>query len=304
LIRQVTALKSIDQMISKKQTGPILWLKVIGRYILLILIALIFILPILYMASASLKPYGQIVRDSQSLKAVLPIGQISLRNYRDAFAFVSVGRFFLNSVLITVITVVSGLAVNALAGFALSKLRWRGQQFILAAIIALIIVPFETISIPLLLLVNNLPWIGSDGITVGWLNSYQVQIIPFIADAFSIFLFYQFFKALPEELFDAARMDGANWYQIFLWIVIPISGPVFATVAILRTLAMWNQYLWPSMVVQTDEFRTLMVGYGYFSGSDGRSMAYLVITTIPILILFFAFQRYFLRGATPFQIKG
>ena len=301
---QQTGFEPEKYMIPEKHQGVFLKVAIAGRYGLMIMLALFFILPILYMVSSSLKPYPQILQDSSTLRAVLPVGEISLLNYIAAFRHVPLARFLFNSILVTSVTVLSGLFVNSLAGFALSRLRWKGQRLALAVIIATIIIPFETIAIPLILIVNSLPWIGAEGISAGWFNSYQVQIIPFIADAFSIFLFFQFFKALPDELFDAARIDGANWFQIFLRIIVPISGPVFATAAILRILAMWNQYLWPSMVVQTDEFRTLMVGFGYFWGPDGVSMAYLTITTIPILILFFAFQRYFIKGAGSFQIRG
>lgn len=260
----LTGVEAEKHMIADKRRGIIHKAAIAGRYGVMIIVALVFVLPILYMVSSSLKPYQQILGDSSTLRAVLPVGEISLLNYVNAFRHVPLARFLFNSILVTSITVLSGLFINSLAGFALSRLHWKGQRIALAVIIATIIVPFETIAIPLILIVNNLPWIGADGVSVGWFNSYQVQIMPFVADAFSIFLFYQFFKALPDELFDAARMDGANWFQIFLRILVPISGPVFATTAIVRTLAMWNQYLWPSMVTQTDEFRTLMVGFGCF----------------------------------------
>ena len=217
----------------------------VARYAVMTLLALIFALPIIYMAVSSLKPYEQILRDSTSIRAFLPIGDLSLANYADALRRAPVGRFLFNSGLVTVLTVISGLFINSLAAFAFSRLRWKGQQLILSVIITLIIIPFETIAIPLLFIVNNLPWLDANGFTLGWLNSYHVQIVPFIADAYSIFLFVQFFKGIPGELFDAARIDGANWFQIFLRIVIPLSGPVYATVAILRFLTMWNQYLWP-----------------------------------------------------------
>jgi multiple sugar transport system permease protein len=125
-----------------------------------------------------------------------------------------------------------------------------------------------------------------------------VQIIPFLADAFSIFLFFQFFKRIPGELIDAARIDGANWFQVYARVIVPLSVPVFATVAIIRFLIMWNQYLWPIMVIQQDKYRTLMVGHGYFSGRDGASMAYLTVATVPVLILFFLFQRSFINSIT------
>jgi len=271
-------------------------LAAISRYGLMILLALIFILPIVYMLVSSLKPPWQIVRDSSSIRAFLPVGDLSLANYEAAFTFVPVARFLFNSILVTMLTVIAGLFVNSLAGFALSRLKWQGQTIILSALIAAIIIPFEAVAIPLLLIVNNLPWIGANGFVLGWFDSYQVQIIPFIANAFSIYLFFQFFKAFPGELIDAARIDGANWFQLFMRIIVPLSGPVYATAAILRFLAMWNQYLWPSLVIQTDEFRTLMVGFGYFAGWGGVNVAYLTVATIPVLILFFLFQRSFVKS--------
>jgi multiple sugar transport system permease protein len=187
---------------------------------------------------------------------------------------------------------------------------------VLAVIIATLILPFETIAVPLLMVVSKLPIIGAEGIQFGWMNSYQVQIIPFIVDAFTIFLFVQFFKSLPYELIEAARIDGAGWFTIFFRIYVPVSGPVFATAAILRGLFMWNQYLWPSMVVQTNEFRPVMIGLGFFwqtFGSNtpgegvlpwGEMMAYLTVITIPIIILFLALQRVFVESIASTGIKG
>lgn len=273
-------------------------LRAVGLYGLMILLALIFVLPILYMIFSSLKPYGQLLRDTSSIRAFLPVGDISLENYEFAFTHVPVARFLFNSLLIATVTMAGGLFVNSMAGFALSRMKWRGQGIVIAVIVATIIIPFEAIAIPLLLVVNNLPWIGVDGFTIGWFNSYHVQIIPFLTDAFSIFLFFQFFKQIPGELIDAARIDGANWFQVYARVMVPLSGPVFATVAIIRFLIMWNQYLWPIMVIQQDKYRTLMVGHGYFSGRDGASMAYLTVATVPVLILFFLFQRSFINSIT------
>jgi multiple sugar transport system permease protein len=178
---------------------------------------------------------------------------------------------------------------------------------VLLVIIAMFILPFETIAVPLLLVASRLPWIGAEGITQGWLNSYRVQIIPFIADPFSIFLFVQFFKALPDELIEASRIDGANWFQIYQRVILPISGPVIATVTILHGLKMWNQYLWPIMVVQAEEFRPVMVGLQYFFQLNvawGEVMAYLSLITIPLLILYLALQRAFVESIASSGIKG
>jgi len=289
-------------VIVQKKQGYIYKLAIIRRYVLMILLALIFALPIIYMVVSSLKPYWQILQDISSIRAFLPVGDLSFANFEEAFRRTPVARFLTNSVLVTSLTVISGLFVNSMAGFALSRLKWKGQQLLLSVIIATIIIPFETIAIPLLFIVNNLPWFDVNGVTIGWFDSYHVQIIPFVADAFSIYLFVQFFKGLPEELLEAARIDGANWFQVFLWVIVPLSKPVYATVAILRFLAMWNQYLWPALVIQTNEFRPIMVGFGYFSGWGGVSMAYLTIATFPVLILFFVFQHSFIKaiGTTSF----
>jgi multiple sugar transport system permease protein len=291
-------------MIVQKRRGYVYKLATVARYVLMILLALIFALPIMFMVVSSFKSYWQMVRDIRSIRAFLPVGDLSFANYEAAFWHVPVARFLLNSALVTSLTVISGLFVNSMAGFALSRLRWKGQQLVLSVIVATIIIPFEAINIPLLLVVNNLPWISTDGFVIGWFNSYHVQIIPFIADAFSIYLFVQFFKGVPDELFDAARIDGANWFQVFFRVIVPLSGSVYATTAILHFLAMWNQYLWPSLVIQTDEFRPIMVGYGYFYGWGGPSMAYLTIATIPVLLLFFVFQHTFIKSIGATSLKG
>ena len=215
----------------------------IVRYTLMTILALIFLFPIVFMLMSSLKPDLDLLRDALSLRAFLPVGNISFDNYQLAFERAPVPLFIFNSVLVTSVTVLLGLVVNSMAGFALAIPRWRGQGVVLSVIIATLIVPFETIAIPLLLVVNQLPWIGPEGVTFGWLNSYQVQIIPFVASAFSIFLFVQFFKGLPPELIEAARIDGASWFQIYTALIVPLSGPVFATNAILTFLPMWNSFL-------------------------------------------------------------
>ena len=140
-------------------------------------------------------------------------------------------------------------------------LEWNGPGLVLSIILATLIIPFETIAIPLLLVVSKLPWIGWTGSRWGWLNTYRVQIIPWIADGLTIFLFVQFFKDLPKELIEASRVEGASWLQIYRKVVMPLSGPVLATAAILKFLVMYNQYLWPLIVVQHRErYRPVMVG--------------------------------------------
>lgn len=264
----------------------------------------IFLCPIIFLFVSSLKSdYYQFLRDSNSLRAFLPVGNISLDNYRVAFQRAPVARFIFNSVLVTSLTVILGLVVNSMAGFALVFPRWKGKGIMLSLIIATLIVPFEAIAIPLLLIVSRLPWIGLNGFVEGWLNSYHVQIIPFIANALAIFLFVQYFKSLPIEIVDAAQIDGAGWFQIYRRVIVPISRPVFGTVAILTALPMWNQYLWPLMVIQPEAYRPVMIGAQYFSQGGGEIMAYLTTITLPVLVLFLVLQNAFMESITTTSIK-
>jgi multiple sugar transport system permease protein len=281
------------------------------RYMVLIFLGLIFLFPIVYMLVSSLKPDFQLLQDTTSLRAFLPVGDISLNNYKRAFTHVPMLLFLTNSVFVTSLTVVLGLVVNSMAAYSIAILRWRGRDLVLSLIIATLIVPFETIVIPMLLLVSRLPWIGLDGIHFGWFNTYHVQIIPFVANAFSIYLFVQFFKSLPFELVEAARIDGANWLQIFFNVIVQLSGPVYATVTILTFLPMWNQYLWPTMVIQNEQYRPVMVGLQYFFQQTiggrtawGDIMAYLSTITIPVLVLFLALQQAFVESIATTGIKG
>jgi len=208
---------------------------------------------------------------------------------------------------VTGVTVVLSLFVCSLGAFAFVFLKWRGRDVVLAIIIATLIVPFETIAIPMLIVVNNLPWVSSEGLTVGWLNSYRVQIVPFIADGLTIFLFVQFFKDLPRELIEACRVEGATWFQIYRKVVMPLSGPVLATAAILKFLAMYNQYLWPLMVTQAEGYRPVMVGLQYFFQLNpvwGELMAYLSVITVPVLTFYLLLQRAFIASIASTGVKG
>jgi len=279
----------------------------IGR----VLLALVFALPLLFMFVSSFKPDLQIFADLTSWRAFVPVGALTLENYAGVFERVPFARFLLNSVGIAAVTVVLGLLVNSMAAFALSRLRWRGQQLALTAIIATLIVPFETLALPLVWWVNKLPWLEVNGfslaMTTGWLDTYRVQILPFVANAFSIYLFYQYFSSIPKDLDEAARMDGAGWFSIYRRVIMPLSGPAIATVAILTFLPAWNSYLWPLMVVQTEELRPVMVGIQYFfqlNVSWGQMMAYASMITVPILALFLAFQRSFINSIASSGVKG
>lgn len=276
-----------------------------------VLLLLVFAFPIVFMFVSSFKPDAQIFADLTTWRAFAPVGDISLANYRGVFDRVPAGRMLMNSIAISTVTVVLGIFINSLAAFALSRMRWRGQRVVLTGLIATLIVPFETFALPLVWWINKLPWLELQGfrlvLTEGWLDTYQVQVLPFVANAFSIFLFYQYFSTIPKELDEAARVDGASWFGIYRRIVMPLSGPAIATVAILTFLPAWNSYLWPLMVVQSEEYRPVMVGIQYFFQLNvawGQVMAYASMITVPVLVLFLAFQRAFIGSIASAGVKG
>lgn len=280
-------------------------------WIVRILLGVIFSFPLLFMFVSSLKPDQQIFGDLSSIAAFLPVGNLSLDNYGAVFDRVPAARFLVNSIGISAVTVILGVLINSLAAFALSRMRVRGKGIILTLIIATLIVPFETLALPLVWWVNQLPWLDINGfslsLTTGWLDTYHVQIIPFVANAFSIYLFHQYFESIPKELDEAARVDGAGWFKIYRQIVMPLSGPAIATVSILTFLPAWNSYLWPLMVVQSEELRPVMIGVQYFfqlNVSWGEVMAYSSMITLPVVALFIAFQRSFVSSIASSGVKG
>lgn len=282
-------------------------LRRVVRYLVLILIAIIFCFPLVFMVVSSFKPSLQLLQDASNLRAFLPVGDISLDNYGAIFQRAPVGLFIFNSIFVTGVTVALSLVLCSAAGFAFAFITWRGRELALGIILATLIVPFETTAIPLLLIASKLPWIGMDGLTYGWLNTYRVQIIPFIADGLTIYLFVQYFKDLPQELIEAARVEGATWFQIYRRIVMPLSGPVLATAAILKFLTMYNQYLWPIMVVQEEAYRPVMVGLQYFFQLNvvwGEVMAYLSLITLPVLAFYLYLQKAFIASIASTGVKG
>jgi multiple sugar transport system permease protein len=275
-------------------------------YALMLLLAIFFLFPIIFMLVSSIKnDEMQVIADMSNLRAFLPVGDIGFQNYSDVISNLDFGNLMFNSVFVMLVTVTLGLFVNSLIAYALARLRFKGRSVVLGIIVALIIIPFEAVAVPLLVLVNRLPWLGGAST---WLDTYHVQIIPFIADAFSIFLFYQFFINLPKDLEEAALVDGASLFRIFWNIILPLSRPIFATVAILQSLAAWNRFMWPLMVTRGPDVRPLTVGIQSFFGQDpriwGDLLAFSSMITIPVLIVFLLFQRWFVQSVATSGIKG
>jgi multiple sugar transport system permease protein len=272
-------------------------ISLIGSYVLAIGLALLFIAPIAFMFVASLKPDELVLSQAGSWQGFIPV-PASLQNYQDVFDRVNFSQFFINSILITSMVVLAGLLINSLAGYALARLRWRGRATILLVVLALMIIPFEAIAVPLFFQITLL----------GWRNTYLAQILPFIANSFSIYLFYTFFVGLPKELEEAARIDGASTIRTYFEIIVPISKPVFATVAILTFLTQWGSFLWPLMVTIDESVRPLPVAIAAFQTLPpiqwGDLMSFGVMMVAPMLLVFLLFQKWFVAGVASTGTKG
>jgi multiple sugar transport system permease protein len=266
------------------------------------LVTLIVLGPLALMFATSLKGNPQqILVDLGGFRAFwISHEDASLANYHTVLADRQAPflRFMFNSALIVITIVALGIFVNSLCAYALSRLRFKGRKVLLGIVVALMIIPVEALVVPLLLMVNRL----------GMLDTYQAQIIPFIAHPLSIFLFYQFFAKLPKDLDEAAYMDGATPFQIYRKIVLPLSLPVIATVAILQSLEYWNAYLWPLMVTRGPEVRPVSLALAQFFTTPppqwGPQMAFSVMMSLPVLALYLGFQRWFIQSVVGSAVKG
>lgn len=269
----------------------------LASYVVLLSAALLFIAPLLFMFTGSLKPDDQVLLEAGSWRAFVP-ESIAWQNYLDVFARVRFGRYLINSLFITSMIVVAGMIVNSLAGYAFARMQWTGRDSLFALMLAIMIVPLEAIAVPLFYQVT----------LFGWRDTYIVQILPFVANAFSIYLFYTFFIGLPRELEEAARIDGAGVLRTFVSVIVPNSKPVFATVAILTFLMQWGAFLWPLMVTSGEAVRPLPLAVSTFHSLPplqwGDIFAFGVMMVSPVLIVFLLFQRWFVRGVVATGIKG
>ncbi|MEX1079195.1 MAG: carbohydrate ABC transporter permease [Homoserinimonas sp.] len=269
-----------------------------GAYLLLTVVALIFVAPIGYMLIGSFKPTEQVLG---GLGGFVP-RDLTLDNYIGMFArFTSdatgqFSDFYSTSLIVSIVVVTGGLLVNSMAAYSLARLRWRGRDNVLLMVVALVILPFEAIAVPLFYLLND------------HRNTYYVQFMPFIASAFSIYLFYSFFVGLPKEMEEAARIDGAGPWRTFFLIIVPVSKPVFATVTILSFLTSWGSFLWPVMMVDQPQRRPLPLQIAVFQGQPptdwGEIFAFGVLMVLPVLIVFLLFQRWFVQSFASSGMKG
>ena len=265
-------------------------------YIICSILAICFLFPLIWMIASSLKEEPFIISHVNSVKAFLPF-PFTISNYTDAMRRVPLLRYAINSIFISSSIVIIGIIVNSLAGYALARIKFPGRSIIMLAIIALIIIPLESIIVPLFLITNRL----------GWIDTFKGLIIPFIANAFSIFLYRQFFLNFPKSLEESAKIDGVGFFGIYFKIAMPLAMPITATVAIINFVASWNEFLWPLIITTDGSRRPLQVGLSYFFHQPpvqwGDIMAFSTITLIPILTLFIFAQKYFIKGISRSGIK-
>lgn len=264
-------------------------------YIAMCLGLLFFCVPLYYMFTTSFKAEPEVF--------AMPVHWIPRsflpQNYVDAFLAAPFPRYFWNSLLVAVIVVGSTVLFSALAGYGFAKFDFPGRRLAFLFILSTMMIPFQVLLIPLFVVVHQL----------GWTNSYAGLIIPGALSAFGVFLMRQACLTLPDELMDAARIDGAREVGIFIRIVLPLLKPAIATLAILTFLGSWNNFLWPLIVVTKDELFTLPVGMTVFQQPMQAPywtyiMAVSTVATLPVVIVFLLLQRYFIEGVVVSGLKG
>ncbi|WP_324651353.1 carbohydrate ABC transporter permease [Georgenia sp. H159] len=272
--------------------------RAVGSYVVLTVLSLVFVAPIAYLVIGSFKPSSEVI---DGVGSFVP-RDLSLDNYTGMlgrFSSPATGYFhdfFLTSLLVTSAVVLVGLLVNSMAAYSLARLRWGGRDAVLLGVVALTILPFEAIAVPLFYALND------------HRNTYYIQILPFVASAFSIYLFYSFFIGLPKEMEEAARIDGAGVWRTYVQIVVPMSKPAFATVAILSFLTTWGSFLWPVMMIDQPQKRPLPLAIAVFQGQPpydwGQIFAFGVLMVLPVLAVFLVFQRWFVQSLASSGLKG
>ena len=268
-------------------------------YLILILGAIVAILPFFWMVSTSLMTLGETI-NRQWLPKVP-----QFENYSEAWTEANFAKYFMNSVIITFVTIAGLLTTSILSGYAFGRIKFFGKNVLFALLLATMMIPESVTMIPNFLMIRGdiLPLPGGS-----WLNSLQALTVPFIANAFSIFLLRQFFMRIPDELWDAARMDGAGHFRFLVQICLPISKAPVLTVMIFAFIGSWNAFLWPLLVTTKAVWRPIMVGLWTFVTEAGPEtnllMAGAVITIIPILILYFLTQKQFTEGIATTGLKG
>src|SRR5579883_3446954 len=265
-------------------------------FLVLTLASVVFGLPIIWMVATSLKPLRQL---NQWPPSLLP-NPVVWANYPDALTFLPFGRYLLNTSIIAALSIVGALLSCTLVAYGFARIRFPGRDVLFIILISTIMLPETVRLIPTFLLYNQ----------IGWLNTYLPLVVPsFLANPFYVFLLRQFFRTIPEELADAARIDGCGELAILGRIFVPLSGPALAVITIFTFQTAWNDFMGPLIYLNDASMRTLSLGLYYFLTFEGvtrwnQMMAAATVMVLPILLIFAFFQRYFIQGVTLTGIKG
>ena len=292
-------------MASARPTRRLLGL---AGYLVLIAGALSMLIPFAWMIFTSFKPRQAIFQ----MPPVLWTTEYTLEHYVIALTRGHFDTYFKNSFIISGCTTILTLIVVSTAGYAFARLRWRGRDAVFMVVLATAMLPGLIALIPTFLVVKYTPFAGGNDILgrggIGWLDSYPGLIFPAVGGGFNVFLIRQFFSTLPRELEDAARVDGCSEFRIYSQIIMPLSKPVLAVVAIFTFQWSWNDFLWPLVIVQSDNMRTIQLGLTLFRSQHnvewGVLMSGTTLATAPTVALFLTAQRYFGRGIALTGIKG
>lgn len=275
-------------------------IKKILSYVVLILFAIISIGPFLWLLSTALKSADENIF---AYPPVLIPSSFTLENFVGVWKQAPFVAYFINSFIVSGITVFLNLLLSALAAYPLARMKFKGKNMIFYAVLATIMVPFQVIMIPVYLMVLRLNLVDSASDFAGFAG----LVLPFAVNAFGIFLMRQAFLGIPKELEEAAIIDGCNTFDIWLKIFMPLVKPALATLAIFSFVGAWSEFLWPSIVLTRQEMYTLPVGINHLQGVFSANWRYIsagaIIATIPILVFFLMLQRYFISGTTEGAVK-
>ena len=270
------------------------WLPFNLWHLLLMPLALVMLLPLLWMVSTSLETLNQ----TRHFPPILWPGRLQWGNYPLALRSAPFSRWFLNTTVVTVAVVASNLFFCSLAAYAFARMRFLGRKAVYFLLLATLMVPLQVVLVPTFLIAKRL----------GLIDHLGALIVPNLANVFGIFMLTQFFRTLPVELEEAARIDGASRLGILFKIVIPLSAPALATLAVIQFMWTWNDFLWPLVTLYSEKTWTIQLGLQSFQGAHSvdwnELMAGNVMSMIPILALFLAAQRYFVRGIATQGLKG
>jgi multiple sugar transport system permease protein len=264
----------------------------IAIYAILTAGAIVAMMPFVWMLLTSLKSYAEVAN-----RVFLP-AQLRFVNYALAWKAAPFGRFFLNSIIMSVCTSAGVLCTSILAGYAFARLRFPGKNIIFMVFLATMMIPGEVTLIPNFLTIRSL----------GWYNTYLALIVPFTASVFHIFLLRQFFMGIPNELYDAAVLDGCGHFRFLVQIVLPLSKAALVTVVMLSFIGAWNALLWPLIVTSKETMRPIQVGLAIFVTEAGTQMQELMaaaaLTIAPIVIIYLLAQKQFTQGIATTGLKG